>query len=122
MHFLVIGVNFEARKEVNAVRVAPTAEKYMVDLVIATREPDRYDEKLASWIQVGASPRATIALDAASRARAWLHGRDFVSPEDIQAIAPACLAHRIHLSYEAEAEGKTREDAVDAILDQVAVG
>ena len=83
--------------------------------------PDFTDDELAKWVQVGASPRATIALDAASRARAWLRGQDFVSPEDVQAVAPACLAHRIHLSYEAEAEGKTREDVVNAILERVAV-
>ena len=112
---------FQARAEVNKVHVAESAEQYMVDLVIATREPDRYDEELAQWIQVGASPRATIALDAAARARAWLHDRDYVSPEDIQAVAPACLTHRIHLSYEAEAAGKTREDVVNAILERVAV-
>jgi MoxR-like ATPase len=113
---------FAARREVNGIHVAATAEQYMVDLVIATREPDRYGAELANWIHVGASPRATIALDAASRARAWLHGHDFVSPEDIQAVAPACLAHRLHLSYAAEAEGKTREDVVEAILQRVAVG
>lgn len=113
---------FSARKEVGAVHVAETAEQYIVDLVIATREPQRYGDELAKWIHVGASPRATIALDAAARARAWLYGNDFVSPEDIQAIAPACLAHRVHLSYEAEAEGKTREDVIHAILERVAVG
>ncbi len=114
-------VIFEARKEVHAVHVAEAAEKYLVDLVIATREPKRFDGELARWIQVGASPRATIALDAAARSLAWLRGNDFVSPEDIQAVAPACLAHRVHLSYEAEAAGKTREDVVGAILDRVAV-
>ncbi|MGI9472713.1 MAG: AAA family ATPase [Rubripirellula sp.] len=112
---------FSARAEVNAIHVAETAEKYMVDLVIASREPKRYGDDMASWIQIGASPRATIALDAASRARAWLHGNDFVSPEDIQSVAPACLAHRIHLSYEAEAAGMTREDVVGEILKRVAV-
>lgn len=113
---------FAARNEVNSVHVAETAEQYIVDLVVASREPDRYDAALAKWVDVGASPRATIALDAAARARAWLHGNDYVSPEDIQSVAPACLGHRIHLSYEAEAEGKTREDVVDAILERVAVG
>ena len=113
---------FSAREEVGAVHVAETAEQYIVDLVIATREPKRYGDELAKWIHVGASPRATIALDAAARARAWLYGNDFVSPEDIQAVAPACLAHRVHLSYEAEAEGKTREDVIHAILERVAVG
>ena len=112
---------FAARREVGAVHVAESAERYLVDLVIASREPKRYGDDLAKWIHLGASPRATIALDAAARARAWLRGNDFVSPEDIQAVAPACLAHRIHLSYEAEAEGKTREDVVDAILERVAV-
>jgi MoxR-like ATPase len=112
---------FAARTEVNAVHVAEAAERYIVDLVIASREPERYGEDLAKWIRIGASPRATIALDAAARARAWLRGNDFVSPEDIQAVAPACLAHRVHLSYEAEAVGKTREDVVDAILERVAV-
>jgi MoxR-like ATPase len=114
-------VIFAARREVGAVHVAESAERYLVDLVIASREPKRFGEDLAKWIHLGASPRATIALDAAARARAWLRGNDFVSPEDIQAVAPACLAHRIHLSYEAEADGKTREDVVDAILQRVAV-
>jgi len=114
-------VIFAARREVGAVHVADSAERYLVDLVIASREPRRYGDDLAKWIHLGASPRATIALDAAARARAWLRGNDFVSPEDIQAVAPACLAHRIHLSYEAEADGKTREDVVDAIMERVAV-
>jgi MoxR-like ATPase len=112
---------FTARKAVGGVHVAEAAEQYMVDLVIASREPERYGDDLAKWIHVGASPRATIALDAAARARAWLRGKTFVSPEDIQAVAPACLAHRVHLSYEAEAAGKSREDVVDAILERVAV-
>jgi MoxR-like ATPase len=112
---------FAARQEVGAMHVAETADRYIVDLVIATREPQCYGADLAKWIEIGASPRATIALDVAARARAWLRGNDFVSPEDIQAVAPACLAHRLHLSYEAEAAGKSREDVVDAILEQVAV-
>jgi MoxR-like ATPase len=114
-------VIFEARKQVNAVHIAEAVERYVVDLVIATREPKRYGDDLARLISIGASPRGTIALDAAARARAWLRGQDFVSPEDVQAVAPACLAHRVHLSYEAEAEGKSREDIVDAILERVAV-
>mgnify|MGYP002622190515 CR=1 FL=1 len=113
---------FEARKEVNAVNVAEAAEQYIVDLVIATREPQRYDDQLAAWIDVGASPRATIALDAASRALAWLRGRDYITPEDVQSVAPACLAHRVHLSYEAEAAGKSRENIIEEILQRVAVG
>ncbi|MEM8955607.1 MAG: MoxR family ATPase [Verrucomicrobiota bacterium] len=112
---------FEARKEVHAIHVAEPVEKYLVDLVVATREPDKFGGDLARWIDVGASPRGTIALDAAARALAWLRGNDFVAPEDIQAVAPACLAHRIHLSYEAEAEGITRDSAIQKLLEQVAV-
>lgn len=113
---------FEARKQVNAIHVEPSVEQYIVDLVIATREPKRYGDELARLINVGASPRATIALDAAARARAWLRGNDFVSPEDVQSVAPACLAHRIHLTYEADAEGMTREGVVSQVLENVAVG
>lgn len=112
-------VIFAARKEVDTIHVAESAEKYMVDLVIATRQPDRLDGDLANWIRLGASPRGTIALDAASRAHAWLNGQDFVSPENIRAVASACLAHRIHLSYEAEAAGLTRTDVMESLLKAV---
>lgn len=111
----------DARKEVHNIQIASSVEQYVVDLVTATREPAKYGEELASLIAVGASPRATIALDAASRARAWLHGNDFVSPEDVQAMAPACLAHRIHLTYEAEAQSITRSDAINKLISNVAV-
>lgn len=110
---------FEARRQVNSVHVAPAAERYIVDLVIGTREPARYGGDLAKWIRLGASPRGSIALDAAARAHAWLAGQDFVSPENIRAVAPACLAHRIHLTYEAEAVGKTRGQVVDELLQNV---
>ncbi|MCJ7433493.1 MAG: magnesium chelatase, partial [Anaerolineales bacterium] len=92
---------------------------YMVDLVIGTREPQRHGGDLGKWIRLGASPRGTLALDAAARAHAWLQGQDFVSPDNIRAVAPACLAHRVHLSYEAEAAGKTRNDVIEALLSQV---
>ena len=111
---------FQARQEVAVVHVAEAAEKYMVDLVIGTREPERHGGDLAKWIRLGASPRGTIALDSAARAHAWLAGQDFVSPENIRAVASACLAHRIHLTYEAEAAGKTRTDVIEALLTQVA--
>lgn len=110
---------FHARREVGAIHVAEAAEQYIVDLVIATREPKKYGDDLAKWIHLGASPRGSIALDAAARAHAWLQGQDFVSPDNIRAVAPACLAHRIHLSYEAEALGKTRTEVIEALLGQV---
>ena len=112
-------VIFAARKEIDGIHVAEAAERYIVDLVIGTREPQRHGGDLAKWIRLGASPRATIALDAAARAHAWLNGQDFVSPDNIRAVAPACLAHRIHLSYEAEAAGKTRTDVIDKLLETI---
>jgi len=112
---------FTAREEVLNIHMAPALESYMVDLIIATRQPKKYDEKLASWLSFGASPRATIALDRCARARAWLHNRDFVSPEDIQAVFHNVLRHRILLSYQAEAEGISANKVLDHLLTLVAV-
>ncbi|WP_462157708.1 AAA family ATPase [Pseudoalteromonas sp. GB56] len=112
---------FSARKEVLALHLAEPLEKYLVQLIIATRDGTRYDDDLANWIEYGASPRATIALDKAARAHAWLNGRDFVSPEDIQAVFHNVLRHRIILSYEAQAEGITKDYVLTRILERVAV-
>ena len=112
---------FSAREEVLNIHMAPTLETYMVDLIMATRQPEKYDDKLKSWLAYGASPRATIALDRCARARAWLHNRDFVSPEDIQAVLHNVLRHRIILSYQAEAEGITPNQLLDHLLSLVAV-
>ena len=112
---------FSAREEVLNIHMAPTLETYMVDLIMATRQPEKYDDKLKSWLAFGASPRATIALDRCSRARAWLHNRDFVSPEDIQAVLHNVLRHRLILSYQAEAEGITANQLIDHLLSLVAV-
>ena len=110
-----------ARQQINEIHVAENVEQYIIDLVMATRDPGAYGDVLGSLISVGASPRGTIALDAAARAKAWLGGKDFAAPEDVQSIAPACLAHRVHLTYEAEARGLTREAVVAKVLEQVAV-
>ncbi|MGJ8693644.1 MAG: AAA family ATPase [Thalassotalea sp.] len=113
---------FAARDEVLSIHMAPEVERYIVDLIIATRTPEKYDEKLAKWLGFGASPRATIALDRCARARAWLNDRDFVSPEDVQAVLHNCLRHRILLTYQAEAEGINANQVLDHILSLVAVG
>ena len=94
----------------------------IVQLVVATRSPGAYDAKLAGWIEYGASPRATIALDRCARAHAWLAGRDFVSPDDVQAVAADVLRHRLLLSFEAEANGVRPDDVTSALLAAVPVG
>jgi MoxR-like ATPase len=112
---------FAARDEVMKIHMAPSIEKYIVDLIMATRTPEKYDEKLKLWLAYGASPRATIALDRCARSRAWLHNRDFVSPEDVQAVFHNVLRHRILLTYQAEAEGITTNQLLDHLLNLVAV-
>ncbi|WP_440875526.1 AAA family ATPase [Thalassotalea sp. PLHSN55] len=112
---------FAARDEVLKIHMAPAIENYIVDLIMATREPEKYDEKLKQWISFGASPRATIALDRCARARAWLHNRDFVSPEDVQAVFHNVLRHRILLTYQAEAEGLSANEILDHLVRLVAV-
>lgn len=112
---------FAAQQAVLAVHIAPALEQYLVDLIIATRQAEKLDPELASWITFGASPRATIALARASRALAWLDGRDYVSPNDIQQCIYPVLRHRLLLSYEAEAQGITANQVIARILDLVAL-
>jgi MoxR-like ATPase len=112
---------FKARKEIHAIQMAPAVEQYLVSLVQATRSPERYDKQLRGWIQIGASPRGTIGLDKCSRARAWLRGRDFVRPDDVQAIVHDVLRHRILLSYDAQAEGTKVDKVIDRLVELVAV-
>ena len=111
----------EARDAVLDIHLDSSLEDYIVEIVLATRSAERYGDELAGWIQHGASPRATMALDRCARAYAWLNSRDYVVPEDIQLIAPDVLRHRIILSFEAEAEGKTADSCIDAVLARVAV-
>ena len=111
----------DARDAVLDIYLEESLEDYIIEIVLATRSANRYGDELAGWIQHGASPRATMALDRCARAYAWLNDRDFVVPEDIQLIAPDVLRHRIILSFEAEAEGRTADSCIDEILARVAV-
>ena len=106
---------FEMRRQVLEIHVAEPVEQYIAQLVVASRDPAPYSARLAKLIQYGASPRATLAFDRCSRALAWIDGRDYVSPEDVQQLAHEVLRHRILLTYHAEADGI----AVDAVIDEL---
>ena len=112
---------FAARQAILGLYLAEPLEQYLVQLIIATREGAKFDEQLGRWIEFGASPRATIALDKCARAHAWLHGRDFLAPDDIQAVVHNVLRHRIILSYEAQADGITKDQVISRIVELVAV-
>mgnify|MGYP003626756529 FL=1 len=111
---------FETRKEILSMHMAPVVEDYIVQLTMATRQPELYGEDLANWLDYGASPRGTIALDLCARANAYLRGKDFVTPDDVQAIAHDVLRHRIIVSFEAEATGITADTVIDTLLQRVA--
>jgi len=111
-----------ARAEVLGLHMAPAVEEYIVQLIMATRRPEKYDAEVAQWLDFGASPRATIALDRCARAHAFLHGRDYVSPDDVQAVANDCLKHRLIISFEAEAAGITNVRVIERLLSIVPVG
>ena len=110
---------FRARAQVLDLHLAPALERYLIELVLASRDAARYDTTLARRIAWGASPRGSIALERCARARAWLAGRDYVTPDDIRAIAPDVLRHRVLPSYEATAEGWDGDRLVKALLDVV---
>ncbi len=112
---------FAARQEVLQVHMADNLERYLIEIILATRNPAAYQAALGSWIQWGASPRATIALDRCARAHAWLAGRDYVGPEDIQTMAYDVLRHRVLLSYEAEAEGHTPDKFTETLINLIPV-
>jgi len=112
---------FSARHEVMSLHLAEPLEEYLIQLVLATRNPGAYGDDLAGWLEYGASPRATINLDRCARAHAWLSGRDYVGPEDIQAVAYDVLRHRLILKYEAEAEGVTADQAIGELIARIAV-
>ena len=112
---------FRARRDCLSLHLAPAVERYIVELVLATRDAARYREELGRWVSYGASPRATIALDRCSRAHAWINHRDYVSPEDVQAIAHDVLRHRVLISFEAEADGMDSDAVISELLELVPV-
>ena len=110
-----------ARQTCLSLHMSEPLEQYLVQLVLTTRQPQAYSEDLAQWIEFGVSPRATLALDRCARAKAWLDGRDFVTPDDIQYIAPDVLRHRIIINYAAEAEGIDANQVIQKMIDVVPV-
>ncbi|MGB3727176.1 MAG: MoxR family ATPase [Glaciecola sp.] len=110
-----------ARTDILKLHVSEAAETYLVQLIMATRHPEKYDSELASWIEIGASPRATIALERCARAHAWLHQRDFVSPQDIQAVVGNVLRHRLIYSYQAQAQGVNPNQVIEKLVALVPV-
>ena len=110
---------FAARLVILNMHMAPEVEEYIIQLIMATRKPEAYGDDLASWLEYGASPRGTISLDRCARAHAWIQGRDFVSPDDVQEVLFDCLRHRILLSFEAEASGITPDKVLETIRERV---
>jgi len=112
---------FDARAEVANIYMAEPVEQYLLALVLATRDPAALDPELARWTAFGASPRGTIALARCARALAWLDGRDYVTPDDVRAMAFDVLRHRILLTFEAEAEGMTADTVIERLIERVPV-
>jgi MoxR-like ATPase len=112
---------FRAREVINDIYVDDKVKDYIVDLVCATRDPDHYKIQVKDFIQLGASPRATINLTLAAKAYAFLRGRGYVTPQDVKSIGMDVLRHRVAITYEAEAEDKTSETIVQKIFDELPV-
>ncbi len=112
-------VIFDAKNEVLDTYMAPDLQEYLIQFVMATRNPSAYDKDLGRLIAFGSSPRGTIALDIVSRAMAWLNNRDFVMPSDIHAVVKDVLRHRVILSFEAKSEGYTSDKIIDMLLQKV---
>ena len=110
---------FTARREILGLTLSDPVAEYIAALVDATRRPEPYSAQLRQWLRWGASPRAAIAIERGARALAWLEGRDFVSPEDVQAIAPDALRHRLLVDYTAQAQGVSAESCVHELLSRV---
>ena len=112
---------FAARKSVLDIHMAASVEEYIVQIVLGTRDPTLYDADIGAWLEFGASPRATIALDRCARANAWIQGRDYVSPDDVQRVAMDCLRHRLIVSFEAEAAGINSDQIIERLLERIPV-
>lgn len=112
---------FQARQEINNIYIAENVERYIIDIIAATRSPELYSDELAGWIQVGASPRGAIGLDKCSRVYAWLQGKENVTPGEVREIVHDVLRHRIMLSYEAHAAGVSSDDVINRLLELVAI-
>ena len=113
---------FAARDVIQQMQLSPAVEQYIVDLVMATRNPGKFGEKLGQWIDSGSSPRASIALHRASRASAWLDGRDYATPDDVRSVLHSIMRHRLIITYDALADQVTPDAIIDEIIKQVAVG
>jgi MoxR-like ATPase len=111
----------DARRVVNDIYIDDKVKEYIVDLVCATREPESYKIQVRDFIQLGASPRATICLTLAAKAYAFLKGRGYVTPQDVKTIGMDVLRHRVTITYEAEAENKTSETVIQKIFDELPV-
>lgn len=122
LHFDIQTI-FDARNDISSIEVSDMVEDYIVNLVMATRNPSDYPtSSLSDWIQIGSSPRASIALDKCARANAWLNGRDHVTPDDVRTMVPMVLGHRFILTYDALADGITHQQVIDELLSSVAIG